>query len=143
MSHSLLFKQYVRGEEAPYNFETLRSILVRHGAEIGGPHNAGKGIKRYWVTFPAHDDGDDFSGDESGIYVEPAGVVEFAIGRPIYGDRLKQLAFELLRALDICMHPDFGEEIFTVRAKSEDIPEALLEACKKGLTLVEEPASLW
>jgi len=143
MSHSMLFLRYVNGKPAPYDFAKLRSILLKHGAHIGEPWDARQGEARYFVGFPAHDDGDDISGEESGIYVDSGGVVEFAIGRPIYGERLKQLSFELLQSLEICMHPSFGEEVFTVSLEARHIPEGLLRSCEKGLIVVKEPNDLW
>ena len=144
MSHNLLFKRYVDGKEAPYDLAKLRSILERHGADIRGPRKVGTYAGDFFVVlFPAQDDGDDISGDEAGIFVEATGVIEFGIGRPIYGERLKRLAFELLQSLEICMHPDFGEEAFTVHLRAEHLPKDLLESCPKGLTTVREPGDLW
>lgn len=123
MSHNLLFVSYVNGELAPYDLSELRSILLKHGAEVGGPHDIGhKGFQRYWVTFPANEDGDEISDDESGIYTTSAGVNEFAIGHPIYGDRLKRLAFEILQSLNVCMHPDVGDEVFSAHSEARHLP---------------------
>jgi hypothetical protein len=143
MGHSLLFYRYVNGKPAPYDVAKLRSILSKHGAEIAAPRDAGQGWSRYFVRFPLYDDDDYITGDESAIYVDGAGAVEFAIRRPIYGKRLRQLSFELLQSLEICMHADSGQEVFTVHLDARHIPEGLLKSCKNGLTVVREPSDLW
>lgn len=143
MSHSLLFMRYVDGKPAPFDLDKLRSILIKHGGEVGGPHDSKDGVLRYWVRFPARDDGDDIAGDESGIYADSQGAIEFAIGQPVYYERLKNLSFEILQTLDVCMHPDFGEEVFTVHLQSHHLPKDLLESCEKGLIVVTNPGDLW
>lgn len=144
MGHSLLFYRYINGMPAPYDVPKLRSILTKHGAEIfpRGP-SAQEGVSRYFVRFPLYEDEDYITSDESAIYVDAAGAVEFAIGRPVYGKRLRQLSFELLQSLEICMHADFGEEVYTVSLDARHIPEGLLRSCKNGLTVVREPSDLW
>ena len=144
MSHSFLFKRYLDGKDAPYDFTKLRLILEKHGAKVGDPRDAGRGIRRAWVEFPARDDGDDISGDEGGIYLNDAGVLEFAIGRPGYGDRPKRLAFELLQSSEMYAHPDSGDEIFTTHGEARHVPKTLLEICEKSdVTVVRELKDLW
>jgi len=143
MSHNLLFMRYVKGESAPYDLEKLRAILLKHGAEIDSPQDAGDGVMTSLVMFPCNDDGDDISSDESAIFFESAGVVEFAIGRPQYGERLKALCFDLLQGLPICMHPDFGEEVHAVQMSAEHLPEELLETCDGGVKFIKGPNELW
>jgi hypothetical protein len=143
MGHSLLFYRYVKGKPAPYDVAKLRSILSKHGAEIAKPRDSGRGVSRYLVGFPVRADGDCISRDASYIYVDSAGVIEFSIGRPTYGASLKQLSFDLLQSLEICMHPDFGREVYTVSLYARHIPEGLLKTCQDGLTVVREPDDLW
>ena len=145
MSHNLIFARYVNRERVPFELEKLKSILVKHGCKVSSEaRKIGRSkFENICVLFPVHDDGDDIGGDEGGIIVTSEGAIEFAVGRPLYYERLRNLSFELLQSLDLCMHPDFGEEVFSTRQCEEHIPREILDTCGKGLQVVRRPADLW
>src|SRR5689334_1119825 len=138
MSHSLEFLRFERGEIVPFALASVRSLLAKHGCSLFERADG-----HVSVVFPIIHGTESIGGEDGLITVENGQAISFGIGRPLYDEPLRILTFELLLELGLCVFPSFGEEVHTVSARAENLPENLLETCEKGLQTVTSPEQLW
>jgi hypothetical protein len=135
----IIFSRFEDGEPAGFSLEKLKEILTAHECDIGKPIEGG-----YIPVFFPQQNGENLIGDdEGGIAVEGGEAIEFAIGRPLYDDAMKRLAFSVLTALHLCAYGDGSRLYATEPFDQSRIPEEILDDCEGGIAIVSSPDGMW
>ena len=139
MSHMILFSSFAQGEPTLFDLAKLKEILEAHECGLGLRQDDGY----IPVFFPMIDGENSIGSDEGGIGTDGDGAIEFAIGRPLYDEPMKRLAFELLNSLRLCAYGDGSHVYSAYKIEEMTLPDDLLAECEEGISIVRSPDEMW
>ena len=128
----LFLQKFSGGEPAPLPYQAVLDVLQRQGTPGRGP------VGDLEIIFPA----DQIA--HYGLLVGDAqqGAQCVALMRPVFGDQLRRLAFELMSVFDAALFDDALGCAY-VTGDPQALPATLREACVSGVQRISSPQQLW
>jgi hypothetical protein len=117
MSHSMLFFRIEGDEVASIPYDSLLSVLHRHGFESVALQ---EGVNH--LPYPVDETA---AGSEVSIHVKAGTVTALFIRRPGYDVAFRAFSFELISKLELVMFPDYGGELHASAVVASELPESM------------------